>query len=167
MPPVDLWDPPLCGDMDLVIRRNGDWVHCGGVIKRGELVRLFAKVLKREGDDWFLVTPAEKWRIRVEDAPLFITAVQFERRDNQQALIFESSTGDVVVASDLHSIRVVEDPVSREPSPYLLVRRNLEGLIARSVFYQMVEHAEERIVGGQTWLGLESMGTFFPLGRPE
>ena len=109
-PPVEQWHPPLCGDMDLVIRRNGEWVHNGGVIERAALVKLFASVLKREGEDYFLVTPVEKWRIRVEDAPLFITTMRLEKRAGRQALIFTSSTGDVVVAGDAHPIRVVEHP---------------------------------------------------------
>lgn len=165
IPPVAEWNPPLSGDMDLIIRRNGNWIHNGGLIKRPELVRLFAKVLKREGNEHFLVTPVEKWRIRVEDTPLFVTTMHSELREGQRALIFESSTGDTVVASQTHPIRVEEDPQSGEPSPYLRVRANLEGRMSRAVFYQLVDLAQAQEYDGQTWLGVESMGSFFKLGR--
>lgn len=154
-PPVHLWNPPYCGEMDLTIRRDGTWIHEGSPIGRPALVRLLASVLKREGDRHFLVTPVEKLGIVVEDAPFL--AVDVEREEG--ALVFETNVGDRVTAGPGHPIRV-ETAEDGEPAPYVEVRRGLEALIDRKSFYRLVEMGEER--DGR--FGVASGGMFFEIG---
>lgn len=155
-PPVHLWNPPYCGEMDLTIRRDGTWIHEGSPIGRPALVRLLASVLKREGERHFLVTPVEKLGIRVEDAPFLAIDVEVE----DGALVFETNVGDRVAAGPDHPIRV-ETAEDGEPAPYIEVRRGLEALIDRKSFYRLVEMGEER--DGR--LGVVSQGAFFALGE--
>ncbi len=163
MPPVERWNPPLSGDIDIRIARDGSWYHEGDPIARLELVQLFASLLKREEGEYFLVTPVEKWRIQVEDAPFLIVACEVERdTQGEQRLVFTTNTGDQVVAGPDHPLRVSVDPVSGEPSPYVLVRRNLEALLSRAVFYQLADLVEPGPAG--TPYGVTSRGVFFPLG---
>ena len=157
-PPVHLWNPDYCGEMDLVIRADGTWVHEGTPIGRPALVRLFASILKREGDRFFLVTPVEKLGITVEDAPF--RAVDMEPEEG--GLVFETDMGDVVTAGPEHAIRLEWGP-DGEPSPYLHVRHGLEARIDRKTFYRMVELGETMAVDGRDWFGVRSGGTFFPL----
>lgn len=164
LPPVEKWNPPLSGDLDLVIQRDGAWIHEGTAIKRKELVRLFSTILKREGDDYFLVTPVEKWRIQVEDAPLHAVLLRDTQVNGKPALEFETLTGDVVVADADHPIRVAVDKASGEPSPYIHVRAQLEALIARNVFYQLVDKAELDNCSGVSELYVSSAGERFLLG---
>ncbi len=152
-PPVHLWTPPYCGEIDIVIRRDGTWIHEGTPIGRPGLVRLFASILRREGDRHFLVTPVEKVGITVEDAPF--VAVDFETRDG--VIAFQTNVGDVVEAGPDHPIRI--ESAGGEPSPYVEVRGGLEALIDRKSFYRLVDIAEER----DGVLGLTSGGAFFPM----
>jgi len=163
LPPVEHWDPPPSGDIDIRIARDGTWYHEGVAIERPALVRLFAGLLKREGDEYFLVTPVEKWRIQVEDAP-FVLVVLEPRVDvrGRQQLVFFTNVGDPVIAGPDHPLRMAADARTGQPSPYLLVRRNLEGLLSRPVYYQLAELAEPA-PGGQGH-GVTSSGMFFPLG---
>lgn len=163
LPPVEKWNPPLLGDIDIRITRQGTWFHEGGEIKRQPLVKLFSSILKRENDDYFLVTPEEKWRIEVEDAPFFFTHLQVERKGDAQALVFISTTDDRVIADSAHPLRVVVDAESGEPSPYLLVRGGMEGLLSRSVYYQLADISEARQVDGKEVFGVSSMDYFFSL----
>ena len=159
-PPVHLWNPDYCGEMDLVIRADGTWMHEGTPIGRPALVRLFASILKREGDRYFLVTPVEKLGITVEDAPF--RAVDME--PEQGGLVFETDVGDVVTAGPDHAIRL-EWTADGEPQPYLHVRRGLEAKIDRKTFYRMVELGETMAAEGEDWFGVRSGGMFFPLIR--
>ena len=159
LPPVEDWDPDYCGEMDLVIRRDGLWIHEGTPIGRPNLVALFATILKREGDDYFLVTPVEKLGIKVEDAPFLATDVTRDGAD----LVFTTNVGDVVQAGSDHPIRVERDSETGEPSPYVLVRRNLEALIDRKSFYRLVDLGERDMLDGTEWFGVRSGGTFFPI----
>ena len=134
-PPVHLWNPPFCGDLDMQIRRDGTWFYEGTPIKRPELVRLFASILKLEGENYFLVTPVEKVGLTVEDAPF--VAIDFEALGDE--LHFETNVGDRVVANADNPIRVEEDDVTGEPSPYIHIRRGLEALIDRKSFYRLAE----------------------------
>jgi hypothetical protein len=163
LPPVEKWNPPLLGDIDIRITRQGTWFHEGSEIKRQPLVKLFSSILKRENDDYFLVTPQEKWRITVEDAPFFFTQMRVERKGDRQALVFISSTDDRVIAGSEHPLRVVVDVESGEPSPYLLVRGGMEGLLSRSVYYQLADMSEARQIDGQEVFGVNSMDCFFSL----
>jgi hypothetical protein len=154
LPPVHLWHPAHCGDIDIVIRKDGLWFHEGSPIGREALVRLFSTVLRRDPDGFHLVTPVEKMKITVEDAPFI--AVRVDR--DGEALRFVTNVGDEVEAGPENAIRV-EMGEDGEPRPYLHVRRGLEALIARPVFYELVEMAGER--GDE--LGVTSHGEFFPL----
>ena len=158
-PPVHLWNPPFCGDLDMRIARDGTWFYLGTPIGRPALVKLFSSVIRKDGADYFLVTPVEKVGITVDDAPF--VAVDFERQGD--ALRFETHVGDVVLAGPDHPIRVARDPVTGEPAPYILVRANLEALIDRKSFYRLVDIGEEGRFDGAAWFGVRSQGEFFPI----
>ena len=161
LPPVHLWNPPFCGDLDIRIARDGTWFYLGTPIGRPELVKLFASILKKEGEDYFLVTPVEKVGITVDDAPF--VAVDFEATGagQDQVLRFETQTGDFTEAGAEAPIRVERDPETGEPSPYVLVRANLEALIDRKSFYRLVDIGTHADVDGESWFGLWSGGQFF------
>ncbi len=163
LPPVDQWNPPLSGDIDIRIARNGQWFHEGEAIQRESLVRLFSTVLKREGDDYFLVTPVEKWRIQVDDVPFSVVRMEVVNREGSQGLLFETATGDRRLAGPDHPLRVFHDPDTGEPSPYLMIRGGMEGRLVRPVFYQLVEMAESGSAGNKDVRGVYSLGEFFPL----
>ncbi|MCW0046736.1 DUF1285 domain-containing protein [Brevundimonas sp. BT-123] len=156
LPPVHLWHPEHCGDIDIVIRADGVWMHEGSPIGRKELVRLFSTVLRKDPDGYHLVTPVEKLKITVEDLPFRAVAM---RREGD-ALIFTTDVGDEVRASEADPIVVETDPTTGEPAPRIHVRRDLWARIARSVFYEMVEMAQE--VDGR--LVVRSGGQIFSLG---
>jgi uncharacterized protein len=160
---ADLLEEQSNSKSDIRIARDGTWYHEGTRIDRAPLVKIFASILKREGEDYFLVTPVEKWRLKVDDAPLYVIAVQRTLRNQQQALVFTTLTDDKVLASAENPIRVAVDSNSGEPSPYLLVRNQLEGLISRSVYYELADMVEERQIDNAPVLGVTSMGAFFPL----
>lgn len=159
-PPVHLWNPPFCGDLDMRIKRDGSWWYLGTPIGRERLVRLFASVLRLDEDGkYYLVTPVEKVGIIVDDAPF--VAVDFRVTDG--AITFVTNVGDETVAGPENPIRVVRDPETGEPSPYVHVRRGLEALIDRKSFYRLVEICVHEDVDGQSWFGLRSGGMFFPI----
>ena len=162
-PPVHLWNPDFCGDLDMRIARDGTWFYLGTPIGRPELVRLFSSIIRKDGDDYFLVTPVEKVGITVDDAPF--VAVDFEAAGagRDQVLTFTTHVGDTAVAGPDHPIRVARDADTGEPSPYILVRANLEALIDRKSFYRLFERGSLADHGGQSWFGLWSGGVFFPI----
>lgn len=162
-PPVHLWNPAHCGEIDIVIRRDGLWMHEGSPIGREALVRLFASVLRLDPDGFHLVTPVEKMRITVEDAPFL--AVRVDRVG--EALRFETNVGDVVEAGSDHALRVDADPLTGEPAPYLHVRRGLEARLTRPVFYELVEMAEPRDTPEGGRFGVTSNGCWFPVAPVE
>lgn len=162
LPPVHLWNPPFCGDLDMRIAGDGTWFYMGTPIGRPALVRLFSTILRRDPDGFWLVTPVEKLRIRVEDAPF--TAVRVDRVG--EALRFVTNVGDEVEAGPEHAIRV-EAGEGGEPRPYLHVRRGLEALITRPVFYELAEMAQERETRRGPMLGVESNGAWYPVGPAE
>ncbi|MGH6955797.1 MAG: DUF1285 domain-containing protein [Caulobacteraceae bacterium] len=157
LPPVHLWHPEHCGEIDIVIKKSGLWMHEGSPIGREALVRLFSTVLRKDEDGVYLVTPVEKMKITVEDAPF--VAVRVDR--DGEALRFTTNVGDVVEAGPENAIRVDLDPGTGAPHPYLHVRRGLEALIARPVFYELVEMAEERATPEGPRLGVASNGAWF------
>ncbi len=168
LPPVHLWHPTHCGEIDIVIKRSGLWFHEGTPIGREALVRLFSTVLRKDPDGFHLVTPVEKMKITVEDAPFIATRVdRLENESGGDTLKFLTNVGDVVEAGPDNAIRVEMDPVSGEPRPYLHVRRGLEALINRPVFYELVEMARERQTPEGPTLGVESNGAWFPVGPPR
>ncbi|WP_295172065.1 DUF1285 domain-containing protein [uncultured Brevundimonas sp.] len=156
LPPVHLWHPEHCGDIDIVIRADGVWMHEGSPIGRKELVRLFSTVLRKDPDGYHLVTPVEKLKITVEDLPFQAVAMSREG----DVLIFTTDVGDEVRASEADPIVVETDPTTGEPAPRIHVRRDLWARIARPVFYEMVEMAQE--VDGR--LVVRSGGQVFSLG---
>jgi hypothetical protein len=162
LPPVHLWNPPHCGEIDIRIRKDGLWFHEGSPIGREALVRLFSTVLRKDPDGFHLVTPVEKMKIAVEDAPFL--AVRVDRVG--EALIFLTNVGDDVEAGPEHALRVETDPETGEPAPYLHVRRGLEARLRRPVFYELVEMAEERDTPEGRQLAVFSNGVWFPLGFP-
>ncbi|WP_339648345.1 DUF1285 domain-containing protein [Halopseudomonas pelagia] len=166
--PVHLWNPPLSGEMDMQIARDGTWYHEGDPIGRKALVQLFAGILRYDEDGrYYLVTPVERWAIKVNDAPFVATQLKVEGQGEQQKLIFTTNLQDSFSAGQEHPIRVVVDAETQEPSPYVLVRTNLEALINRNLYYELVELAVEREHNGNSCLGVWSQGCFFPIdGHP-
>ncbi|MBT8474789.1 MAG: DUF1285 domain-containing protein [Litoreibacter sp.] len=163
IPPVEKWDPPFCGDLDMRIARDGTWFYLGTPIGRPGLVKLFSSIIRKDSDDYFLVTPVEKVGITVDDAPF--VAIDFEASGSgeEQSLQFETHVGDTFTAGPEHPIRVMRDPETGEPSPYVLVRRNLEALIDRKSFYRLVDIGNHHTHDGESWFGLWSSGVFFPV----
>ena len=163
LPPVHLWNPPFCGDLDMRIARDGTWFYLGTPIGRAELVRLFSTILRRDGDDYFLVTPVEKVGITVDDAPFVAVDFNVSGEGEAQSLRFETNVGDFADAGPDNPIRVVRDVETGEPSPYVLIRANLEALIDRKSFYRLVDIGAHREHDGESWFGLWSGGAFFPV----
>lgn len=163
LPPVERWNPAHCGDIDIRIARDGRWFHEGKLIQRRELVRLFSTLLRKDAEGYVLVTPAEKLRITVEDAPFQAVLLDVEGEGSAQKLAFTTNVGDVTVAGADNVLRVVTDPQSGEPSPYVHVRAGLEARLSRAVFYQLADLA----VPGpeENMLGVWSAGLFFVLGK--
>ncbi|MHA6264095.1 DUF1285 domain-containing protein [Arenibacterium sp. CAU 1754] len=159
LPPVHLWNPPFCGDLDMRIARDGTWFYLGTPIGRPELVRLFSTILKKEGDKYFLVTPVEKVGITVDDAPFVAIDFEISGEGADQVLTFTTNVGDTAVAGPDHPIRVERDPDTGEPSPYVHIRADLEALIDRKSFYRLVDIGTHH----DGWFGLWSSGRFFPM----
>lgn len=165
LPSIANWNPPLSGDLDIRIARNGTWYHEGEPILRETLARLFSTILRREADGcYYLVTPVEKWRIQVEDAPFVAVLLEVTNKGKDQALCFTTNLGDRVTAGSAHPVQVEYTKPSGEPSPYVWVRDQLRALISRAVFLELVELGEEREVAGEPLYGVWSQGVFFPLG---
>ncbi len=166
IPPVESWNPDYCGEMELVIKRDGSWHYRNSPIGRKAMVDLFATILRHDDDGhYYLVTPVEKCRIEVEDAPFIAIDVEIEGQGREQVLCFTTNVGDVVTAGADHPLRVELDPATREPRPYLHVRAALEALVHRNVFYRLVEIGVPETVDGEDWLGVWSAGRFFPIDR--
>ena len=156
---MHLWNPPFCGDLDMRIARDGTWFYQGTPIGRPGLVKLFSSIIKKEGDEYFLVTPVEKVGITVDDAPFVAVDFEVTGEGNAQVLTFVTQVDDQAVASDDLPIRVDRDPETGEPSPYVRVRANLDALIDRKSFYRLVEVGSHH----NDWFGVWSSGTFFPI----
>ena len=158
LPPVGLWHPQRVGDIDIRIDADGRWFHEGTEIKRQRLVELFATVLRRDPDGYCLVTPAEKLRIHVEDAPFIAIDMEFDGEGRERRLVLATNVGDHVLVDAAHPITVHDN--KGEPRPYVEVRDGLRALIARSVFYRLVDLGEVRNGCVEVW----SCGTRFVLG---
>jgi len=159
-PPIDI------GDLDMRIARDGTWFYCGSPIRRPALVKLFASVLRRQPDGgYWLVTPAERGRIEVEDVPFLAVGLTVEGDGREQRLIFHTNLDDIVTAGPDNPLRV-ETATSGEPAPYILVRDNLEARLARTVFYDLVELGKEEPIEETSQFGVWSSGRFFRLGEP-
>lgn len=167
-PPVHLWNPDFCGDLDMRIARDGVWYYMGSPIGRMPLVKLFSSVLRLDDDQkYYLVTPVEKIGITVEDAP-FVAVEMFREGDGKdQILSFRTHVDEYVVVDAEHPLRIEFDDTTGEPSPYVMVRSNLEGLIVRSVFYDLIELSGEEDIDGETKFGVWSSGIFFEFGSVD
>ncbi|GIL02125.1 MAG: hypothetical protein BroJett030_20240 [Alphaproteobacteria bacterium] len=162
--PVERWNPPFCGDLDIVIKRDGTWFYLGTPIGRMALVRLFSTVLRKDEDGrTYLVTPVEKVGITVEDAPFVAVEMNASRRDGAQVLTFRTNVGDVVEAGPDNPIRYKLAPGNDGVKPYLKVRGRLEALLARPVMYELVALGEEIEVDGRVMFAVSSKGAIFPI----
>lgn len=159
LPPVESWNPSHCGPSDMRIARDGTWFHQGSPIGRPAMVKLFSTILRREPDgSYVLVTPVEKLDIEVEDAPFVAVEVKSEGEGEGRRLAFRLNTGDLIVAGADHPLRFEEQ--SDGPHPYLLVRKGLEALVARPVYYELADIALDEVANPP---GIWSDGTFFPI----
>ena len=168
LPPVHLWNPDFCGDIDMRLARDGTWYYMGTPIGRKPMVKLFSTVLRLDDDGkYYLVTPVEKIGITVDDAPFVAVEATIFGDGEDQTIVFRTNVDDEVIAGPDNPIRVAIDPETQEPSPYVMVRDGLEALIARSVFYQLVDLGVETEKDGETILGIWSKGSFFTIGTTE
>lgn len=166
LPPVHLWNPPFCGDLDMRIASDGTWYYMGTPIGRPALVRLFSTILKRENGKHFLVTPVEKVGIRVDDAPFLAVEMQRETDERGAALRFRTNVDDWVRCDASHRLRF-ESSADGGLTPYLHVRADLWAKVTRAIYYDLVELGEERVVDGRPMFGVTSAGEFFPMADAE
>jgi uncharacterized protein len=166
-PPVERWNPPFCGDLDMRIAGDGTWFYLKTPIGRPALVKLFASVLKREGDKYFLVTPVEKCGIQVDDAPFLAVELQIEDAAAGRVLNFRTNVDDWVACGPSHVLRFEPQTETGGLKPYLHVRRDLWAKVTRALFFDLVELGEEREFEGRTMFGVTSMGAFFPMAPAE
>jgi uncharacterized protein len=162
-PPVHLWNPPYCGDIDMRIASDGTWFYQKTPIGRVALVKLFASVLKREGDNYFLVTPVERVGITVDDAPFMAVELKVDQGSGGGVLNFRTNVDDWVAASPDHPMRFDLDPANGGLKPYLHVRRGLWAKVTRALFYDLAALGEERDVDGKAKFGIASGGAFFAM----
>ena len=163
LPPVHLWNPEFCGDLDMRIARDGTWFYMGTPIGRERLVRLFSTILRHDEDGkYYLVTPVEKVGITVDDAPFLAVAMRVEGQGRDQVLTFTTNVGDETVAGSDHPLRFEINDETGEPAPYVHVRARLDALINRAIFYDLVDLGVEEQHEGECWFGIWSGGVFFP-----
>ena len=166
-PPVHLWNPPFCGDLDMRIAGDGTWFYLQTPIGRPALVRLFASVLKRDGDKYYLVTPVEKCGIRVDDAPFLAVEMKVEQTAAGRILHFRTNVDDWVACGVGHALRFDPEPHSGGLKPYLHVRRDLWAKVTRALFYDLVELGEEREIDGTRMFGIASGAEFFVMAPAD
>lgn len=163
-PPVERWDPPFCGDLDMEIKADGTWFYLGTPIGRAPLVQLFSSVLRKDEDGrTYLVTPAEKVGIRVADAPFVAVELNADGGGEDQVLTFRTNVGDVVEAGPAHPLRFADEAETGGLKPYLHVRGRLEALLARPVMYELINLGEEIDIEGRTMFAVRSKGVVFPV----
>jgi hypothetical protein len=166
MPPVHLWNPPFCGDIDMRIAQDGTWYYMNSPIGRKPLMKLFASVMRHDEDGkYYLVTPAEKCGIRVDDAPFVAIRMNAEGTGCEQVLSFETNTDDTVTVDDLHPLRVAPEAETGGLKPYVLVRGRLEALVSRALFYDLVARGTVEERQSERWFGVWSSGRFWPMQR--
>src|SRR6476659_5687396 len=165
LPPVERWNPPFCGDIDMRIGTDGTWFYQKTPIGRPALVKLFASVLKREGEKYFLVTPVEKVGIVVDDAPFIAVEMNTSGGNNGRVLQFRTNVDDWISAGPGHALRFEPQPKTGGLKPYLHVRRDLWAKVTRALFYDLVALGEERDVEGKMMFGVMSGGEFFAMAE--
>jgi hypothetical protein len=164
LPPVERWNPPFCGDIDMEIRSDGTWFYMGTPIGRAPLVRLFSTVLRKEDDGkTYLVTPVEKVGIRVEDAPFLAVEMSMSQTEDGPLLTFRTNVGDLVEVGADHPLRFDIAGENRELKPYVLVRGRLEALVSRAVMYDLVELGTVEPIDGIDMFTVRSGGERFPI----
>ena len=166
-PPVQLWNPPFCGDLDMRIAFDGSWHYLGTPIGRPALVRLFASVLKREGERYFLVTPVEKVGIKVDDVPFLAVAIKVEGEGSGRTLVFRTNVDDIVRCDAEHPLRFEPEAATQGLRPYLHVRRELWARLTRALYFDLVALGEVRELEGKRQFGVASAGVFFPMAPAE
>jgi len=166
LPPVHLWNPPFCGELDMRIAGDGTWFYLGTPIGRAALVRLFSTILKREDGKYFLVTPVEKVSIRVDDAPFLAVEMIKENPATGPLLRFRTNVDDWVNCDSAHGLRF-EASRAGGLTPYLHVRADLWAKVTRALYYDLVDMGEERMIDGRAMFGVESAGVFFPMADAE
>jgi uncharacterized protein len=162
-PPVHLWNPPFCGDIDMRIAADGTWFYLGTPIGRPALVKLFASVLKREGDAYFLVTPVEKVGIRVDDAPFMAVEMMIDDGAPGRVLNLRTNVDEWIACGPDHRLRFEPEAGTGGLKPYLHVRSDLWAKVTRTLFYDLVALGEERDIGGERMFGVASKGEFFTM----
>jgi hypothetical protein len=170
--PVHLWNPPYCGEIDMRIASDGTWFYQKTPIGRPALVKLFASVLKREDDRYFLVTPVEKCGIVVEDAPFLAVEMRIEgvapdQTSRSRTLHFRTNVDDWVTCGNEHPLRFDPEPGTGGLKPYLHVRRGLWAKVTRALFYNLVDIGEERVVEGRRMFGVASRDAFFAMAPAD
>jgi uncharacterized protein len=161
LPPVDLWNPPYCGDIGMAIRADGTWMYQNSPIGRKPMVRLFSRILRRDADGrYYLVTPVEKVDVKVADAPFLAVEMEIKGAGPSQQLTFRTNVDDVVACGPDHPLRFAAEPGSGGLKPYVLVRGRLEALVTRAVYYDLMELVVERDGHAGIWSG----GLFWPVG---
>ena len=166
LPPVHLWNPPFCGDLDMRIAKDGTWFYMGTPIGRPALVRLFSTILKREDGKHFLVTPVEKVGIRVDDAPFLAVEMIKDEEGADRLLRFRTNVDDWVMCDSAHRLRF-EAAADGGLTPYLHVRADLWAKVTRALYYDLVDMGEERVVDGHPMFGVASSGAFFAMADAE
>lgn len=161
--PVENWDPPDCGEMDLVIKADGSWHYMGTPIGRPALVRLFASVLTREGERYVLKTPVEKVGLAVEDAPFLAVDMALEDATEGRTLVFRTNLDDLVRCGPGHALRFAPGGAPGEVVPYVHVRRGLEARLTRAVHLDLMAEGEVREEDGVPMFGVASAGVFYPV----
>jgi hypothetical protein len=166
-PPIERWNPPFCGDLDMRIAADGTWFYLKTPIGRPALVKLFASVLKREDDKYFLVTPVEKCGIQVDDVPFLAVELEIGEVPGGRVLNFRTNVDDWVACGPDHPLRFEPEAGTGGLKPYLHVRRDLWAKVTRALFFDLVELGEEREFEGRAMFGVVSMGAFFPMAPAE
>ena len=164
---IKKWNPKYCGDIDMRIASDGTWFYCGSPINRKKLVKLFSSILINENNKYFLITPVEKVGIIVDDAPFIANDFEKITENNKSYLVFFTNIDETIVLSKKNHFRISINDKTQEPSPYIMVRKNIEEKIDRKSFYRLLDLAEYSLVKGQEWLGIHSDSTFFPIISKE
>ena len=164
---IKKWNPKYCGDIDMRIASDGTWFYCGSPINRKKLVKLFSSILINENNKYFLITPVEKVGIMVDDAPFIANDFEKITENNKSYLVFFTNIDETIILSKKNPFRISINGKTQEPSPYIMVRKNIEAKIDRKSFYRLLDLAEYSLVKGQEWLGIYSDSTFFPIISKE
>ena len=161
------WHPKYCGDIDMRIANDGTWFYCGSPINRKKLVKLFSSILINENNKYFLITPVEKVGIKVDDVPFIANDFEKIVENKKSYLVFFTNIDESIILSKKNPFRISINDKTQEPSPYILVRKNIEAKIDRKSFYRLLDLAEYSLVKDQEWLGIYSDSTFFPIISKE